>query len=696
MFSKYYELGLAVIPILPNSKRPVGEATEYTRWASERQPPELIETWEERYRPKDGYGVGIITGAVSGISTVDIDTLRPDIISECPVSPVVRRGNPQRYGALFFRHNPEISNQPFAHFEKNLDLSDEPIKHGVDIISFGKYIIVPPAVNPDAKVPYAWLTLDTLENFDVKDLPLLLPEHILKIEKKFEALNAGQIGGTASPHAGRNDYLRSIVWAKRLNGESEEDIVEAIYQIDMCKHSPRLFTDPEEFPAANEEEARYNAWKFESSITRTFIRRRAGRAPRIRLPEVSLAQPAAKKWEPLLPPEPEGLVRDVRDLILKSSKYSQPGLALAGSLAICSVLIANRFKCGETWPNIYVLGIAPTGSGKQFPINAAMKLLLEEHETGLFGKEQVLSGQAFIKGLDVQHSRLDVIDECSNLFQMIQHGGVFQADILPIMLKLYSCSNTLFIGPETKGSDPIRVFHPSVSALMLTNPDDLKLSVTRNFLTGGFLPRCLPFIEEQRGERHETFGWDETLAKKIGNRIEELLAMKILFDEKNKNVMCPKPKPREVPLTDAAKKVIRDFDLEIDAQTARTNLKELKRHMYSRAVQNAEKLALIHGVHRSGIVDELDAMWAVETIKALHHNCEPLYEKLMASSPSEAATLGVIDIVRKAGSMSEAEFFAATRVLSKMQRNDAVQAAQIEGKIRVTRDQNGVKYESLV
>jgi hypothetical protein len=703
MFSKYFERGLAVIPIVPNSKVPVSEAEGYQRWSHERQPQELIEEWDTKFKQSDGYGVGIVMGTISNLCTVDIDTLRPDIIAECPVSPIVRRGNPKRYGALLFRHNPNIPNKPFKVHEL---IGGELVKHEVDILTNGKYLLVPPSINPDSRTPYIWLTPDTLENFSADDLPLLLPEHIDRIERKFETLKLSESSRSAlalgvQQVSGRNDYLKNIVWAKRLNNESEEEIVESVYQIDLCKHDVPLFSDPTEgYASEGIEGARLNAWKFVTRVTKSFIERKAGPAPRIRLPEISLSGPREiKRWEPMPIPEPQGLVREMRDLILKSSKYSQPGLAMAGALSICSVLIANRFRMDDTWPNVYVLAIAPTGTGKQFPINAAVKLLVEDHDTRLFGKEQVLSGQALLKGLDQQRERLDIIDECSQLFHMISHGGVFQADVLPLMLKLYSCSNTLFVGPESLKSDPIRLFHPCVSSLMLTNQEDFKLSVTRNFLTGGFLPRCLPFIEEARGPRQVGSKWDEALAESIGERIEAIVSSDILMDadpgKKRKNLLCPKPSPKNVAQSDASRRRFHEFDSEIDAETERPNLPELRRHMLSRAVQNATKLALIHGSLSHGMVDEQDASWAISTVKALIHNCEPLYEKIMAATPAEAATIGVIDIVKKAGRMSEAEFYAATRVLTKTQRNEAVQAAQIEGRIRVVVDKSSRQYEAL-
>lgn len=694
MFSKYYELGLSVLPIAPNSKVPPIGVDKFQRWSEERQPPELIEEWEEKYPISRGYGIAIVLGKVSNLCVVDIDTLREDIIAECPTSPIVRLGNPARYGALFFQPAEGLCSRPNGVTFNRDDGTSE--KHGVEVLFMGKYILVPPSINPVSKTPYLWLTPDTIENMGSSELPLLKPEHVERIDKKFELLKMGigETGRVALGAAGRNDYLKSIVWAKRANGEVEEDIVEAVYQVDKAKHDSRLFTDSHErFTAVTEEDARMNAWKFVNRVTGSFIQRRAGPAPRMRAPEIVLEKKYAPAWKPVPLPEPSGLVREMRDLIMGASFRDQNSIAMAASVSIASALVANRFRMGNIWPNIYALVLADTGMGKDAAFNGAKRLLAMDNDTGLLGKAQCLSGQALVSDLASQPQRLDLIDEAAGLFAMITKGGVFQADIMKHLLSLYTDSSSMFMGPSVKGADPVRVMHPCISILMLTNPSDYKLYVMKNFITCGFIPRTLVFSEWTYGAFKRNPSWDEGLAAEVNRQIRAISAIPIQYEsaeDKAKgggNLLISKPIPREAPMSAAAKSMFDDYSAEI-AKKQETEPASVRKDMETRLGVNAMKLALSHGVLSSGMVDIRDADWGISLAQTLLHNSLPVIESAAASTPMEAATLGILNLIRQKGQMTIAEIVEATFHLGKSLRNDALDALVTAKKV----DKNGLLF----
>lgn len=697
MFIKYREIGLALIPLRPNSKAPLLDG--WTQYCDRLPTEEECALWENLY---PNHGKGLVCGPASGVLIEDIDSDEARILNACKPSPVRKRG--RKGESRIFRYNGDIPSCKVAGC--------------IDILSYGRQTVLPPSIHPETNQPYIWLTPDTLENFSVSDLPEFTLDDLSDLRRilepeKFEIGDVSRISlqgpffntdpKRGSP-TGSQDRLKRIISAIIARGASPDEAVRELLRYDDENHRPiGYFSDRTR--ADCQADPFTNAIYFYASNLRTFNRRevRAGRSPSIPfvsgselldISQLSKPKPSVDdRWVQKKLPEPRGFIKEVRDLICSFSKYDQPGLAMGGALALCSVLIANRFKFEDTWPNIYVLGISPTGSGKQFPIDTISKLLLEHQDTGLFGKGQVLSGQALIKGLNYQRERLDVIDECHSLFSMITRGGTFQSDVLPLLLRLYSGSSGFFMGPETKNEEPLRLFHPCVSTIMLTNMDSFRLSMTRDFVSGGFLPRCLTFIDEVHGDRNESFGWDTVRGDKISARIEEILKIKIEMDIKN--LVHPKPVPKEIFCTPEAKDLFEAFDVEIDREKKVDSISEVRRHILSRPVQNAKKLALIHGFHHEQKITQWDATWAIESIKALMYNCEPLYEKLMSSTPAEAATLGVIDIVRRHGRISEAKFFEATRALTKNQRAEAVDAARVEGKIRVCTDNIGRVYEII-
>jgi hypothetical protein len=693
-----------VIPIAKGSKAPVSDAAGFNEWATTRQPAELIERWDETYK---GHGIGVICGPVSNICVLDVDTLKPDIIACLPLSPVIRRGKEGRLGALFFRHNPEIRNHSFKRVVDG-------VEDRIDVLVERKYIIVPPSVHPETGKKYQWVTPDTLENMPASDLPMLLPEHLDRIAELFgqdlsraDARQWDLTGLYDSPDGARcahgsHDRLRTLAGALISRRASVHEAVVELVRYDQDHHlRVAYFRDPRrgsDFGA----DPYSNALRFYSSILKTVNTNHLRRGEEVEIPAEAqtlsvvkidiVVAPTPKPFVPMELPEPGGFIKDVRDLIIGFSKRRQPALALAGAVAVGSALVANKFKLGRNWPNLYVLALAPTGSGKSFPVEAAKRLLAVDHETGLLGYGAPMSGQAFLKNLSTKRERLDVVDECSNLFNMISRGGVFQQDLIDLMCQLYSDSSSLFLGPETKAGETVRVFHPCVSSLMLTNQEGLLLSATRSFITKGLFPRCLILADDEYGRINENPEWDAGLAAKIGSTVESLLRVPVAQDEAHKDLLHPKPMPREVGATAGALDVLKAHDRRVDEETADSKTPEIRRHMLSRQSQTAHKLALVHGVLRGGSVEREDALWAVDLCEAALHNAMPVVEKISAQTPMEAAVVGILELVRRKGAVRPSELYEATRFLSKSQRNDALEALRIEGKVQLIVDNTGQVY----
>lgn len=50
-----------------------------------------------------------------------------------------------------------------------------------------------------------------------------------------------------------------------------------------------------------------------------------------------------------------------------ASNKETPILNFAASLSLCSVLAANKLRYNDTWPNMYIAALAPSGVGKNNP-----------------------------------------------------------------------------------------------------------------------------------------------------------------------------------------------------------------------------------------------------------------------------------------------------------------------------------------
>jgi len=136
---EYLKQGFSVIPLEPHGKKPVIPWTPYQgRKATEE---EILEWFEN----DKGYNIGIVTGAISGITVVDFDTAEAVQLAKernFPVTPLVKTG--KGYHA-YCRYREGTRN-----FQKRADLP------GIDLRSDGGYVVAPPSVHESGAV-YQWV-----------------------------------------------------------------------------------------------------------------------------------------------------------------------------------------------------------------------------------------------------------------------------------------------------------------------------------------------------------------------------------------------------------------------------------------------------------------------------------------------------------------------------------------------------------
>ena len=153
----YLRLGFSVIPIHPKGKKPL------VAWEKYQQKPataKVVESWGQKW-PKAN--IGIVTGRVSGILVVDIDS------TEGKGNYLARFGEihntiSQKTGKedglhLFFKHPGFICSNRAA------------LLHDIDIRCDGGYIVAPPSVHPSGN-RYSW-NIDPVEYglTDLMDCP---------------------------------------------------------------------------------------------------------------------------------------------------------------------------------------------------------------------------------------------------------------------------------------------------------------------------------------------------------------------------------------------------------------------------------------------------------------------------------------------------------------------------------------------
>jgi len=154
MALKYQKKGFSVIPIRPGKKKPL---IKWEKFQAERARPNQIREWWKQWPQAN---VAIVTGAISGVDVVDIDTPKGldavnELVPDSMVTPIARsqKGGWHHY----HEHQEGVGNA-------NRFLTD------TDLRGDGGYIIAPPSIGETGR-SYSWLPGLSIEEVSPCPMP---------------------------------------------------------------------------------------------------------------------------------------------------------------------------------------------------------------------------------------------------------------------------------------------------------------------------------------------------------------------------------------------------------------------------------------------------------------------------------------------------------------------------------------------
>lgn len=152
--------------------------------------------------------------------------------------------------------------------------------------------------------------------------------------------------------------------------------------------------------------------------------------------------------EPTVPdpgPMPEGLLRvpgfvgEVMGFCLSAARYPNLPLAFCGAMALQSFLASRKVRePGGLRPNLYLLALADSGSGKAYPRKINSYVLSRVEMGGMVGN-QIASGQGLEDEMLVHRKMLYQTDEVDHLLRCIASPKEsYYSMLLAMLLQLYT------------------------------------------------------------------------------------------------------------------------------------------------------------------------------------------------------------------------------------------------------------------
>ncbi len=359
-----------------------------------------------------------------------------------------------------------------------------------------------------------------------------------------------------------------------------------------------------------------------------------------------------------------GFIEQVMDFTMANAPYPNVGLAFCGAIALQSFL-AGRKVCtpGDLRPNLYLLALASSGTGKDFPRKVNSRVLFEVGLVGAIG-DKFASGEGIQDALVRSNAMLFQNDEMDGVLRQINLDRENRRESIPnILLTLYTSANDVYpIRVKAGQKETIHIDQPHLTLFGTATPQYFYESLCQRMLTNGFFARMIVVDVGRRGA-----GQTPGSARHLPEPIVETARWWAEYQPGTGNLQDAHPEPRVVPFTPEAALAIKQLQQMTEAEYDRAEeaKDEVARTAWSRTCENATKLALVYACsenYQEPVIGLPAVQWA--TTFAMHQTRRQLFlaATYVAENPFHAECLKLLRRLREAdGQMARRQLMRAMR-----------------------------------
>lgn len=711
--SKYFEAGYNILPIEPNSK--AVKMPNWTRWCDVKQNPMQIDQWIETY---PNHNIGIPLGAASGIIALDfdydIDGIHGEVMELIKGDMLIKKKGAKGF-TVFFQYNGESPKKWYKDGKAVLEL-----------LSTGNQTVMPPSIHPATKEAYQWLTIDNLYDYVPSDLPRLptgfleavntITGYTKKLDKytKFEGtaptidemkrilsfipsveyatwLSVGMgLHHTYSQagfalwdewSSGAFNYDHNIMAGKWSSFGRRSDIVTVgsiIHYAIGCGYIPvgeqLPFDMPKNMTIIYPWDEKYDK---ETGEVKEDKIEAIGEFP-----------------QELLNHAP-GLVGEMARWINEVAIRPQPILALAASLSACGAIYGQRIISGFSGerPNIYTMGVAPTGGGKD-----SARICIDNLFTAC-GLENMIFGDpssdtGLLNALDSTLGRgFIAMDELGRKLQgLARSKNSHEARILDALMQLFTSSGGIYRGKEyadRRNFKRTTLKQPHLCIYGTTTKKTLYDAFTSDAVIDGFINRWLIFEAPDKKPRKRSNVPPPVAPDILIENIKAILKNYPLRTDAFLN-----PKPLAVEISDGAKKRLTEFSEYCD-DVSEANLNSVTNSLWSRTAEIAGKIALIaHPYQEGAIIETTTADWACDLTLYLTNKMIGAVKENVSDTDHEKNLKRIANIIKqysdKGGRyMVHKDVCKFTNFIKARERNEILSQLVESGVVLIKQDDTG-------
>lgn len=376
-------------------------------------------------------------------------------------------------------------------------------------------------------------------------------------------------------------------------------------------------------------------------------------------------------------PETNSLLNDLQKNILENSFIKQEEFAFSAALVFMATLTSRKFVFGNQCSNLYVLNVAPSGSGKDAPQQKLKEYLMDIRAESLLGSGDYVSDASLMDSLGYKPVRLDIFDEAGGILKSINGGKAeYNGKMADVLAELYTSSNSKYLGRQTAEGRKGECYRPNVNILASTTPTGFQEGISRKAIEKGLMARFLVFLGDgsKPAERVRRF---TRLTASVLERLSYINSIDI--KEGQDDLSGISQRYYNIEATKEAHDKLDEIFQQFDKMRRESDDTDVTRPVISRLYQQMQKIVMIHAVSRLGTgqmpeVTVEDVKFGYETIMYYFNNMKSIVKKYVHEGFNDRRLAKAVDIIEESGgSITKTLFARKTKAWSARDRKQIIE-----------------------
>ena len=305
---------------------------------------------------------------------------------------------------------------------------------------------------------------------------------------------------------------------------------------------------------------------------------------------------------------PDGLLGELIDYIVDGARRPSRLLALGPALGIIGTILGQAVQ-GPTGSatHLYIIGLAPSGAGKDHPLQAIYRILSAANLRSLIGPSEFFSMSSVINFVQRKTLSICAMDEVGAWLKRLSNKNAsnHEQGISKILRSLWGIKFDNYMTPEWAGRPAVEIVNPALSIYGVSTPQEFFEGLKGADIRNGFLNRFLVFSTNMKSIDREPLH-DGEVPQELALKLATLRNQLLQITDADKPLPIGAPRlPKQVvwnggrPIWEA---LVKELDkIEEDPEIG---------PFFARTGEIAIRLATIHAVGCGRMeVEETDMRW---------------------------------------------------------------------------------------